>query len=110
VSYGNELYATENDMQLWRNEGRKDILAWVDIVTVGDGIPVSYDLWINPRDPGRPVFRCPWLRKIRNKPFFKCRIYDVRPEVCRKFPKNKKHALSNKCPGYRKLNGRRKTK
>lgn len=101
LRYGHEMYATEKDIQLWRKEGRQDILEWVDMVTVGKGIVVSYDLWINQRTD-EPAFRCPFLRKVRNKPCYTCRIYDVRPEVCRKYPVNEKHASENKCRGYKK--------
>lgn len=100
LHYGHELPATEKDIQLWEKEGRQDILDYVDTVEPMEGIVLAYDLWFIP-NKDRQASRCPWLKKGRNKPYYTCLIYDVRPEVCRKYPKNKKHALRDKCSGYK---------
>lgn len=43
------------------------------------------DLWINP-ETGEELGRCPFLRKVRNKPLCRCRIYETRPRMCEQFP------------------------
>ncbi len=37
--------ATEEDIDLWEEEGRNDILEWVGFIPLGD--EYVYDLWIN---------------------------------------------------------------
>ena len=43
------------------------------------------DLWIDPQT-GEGLRRRPFLRKVRNKALYKCRIYDTRPLMCQRFP------------------------
>ncbi len=90
--YGSCLPAFPKDLELWEKEGRDDILAWVEF---------PGDLWTN-QENHKEVDRCPWLRKFPNKNKYYCRIYDVRPEVCRKYPVDKEQALHDKCPGCSK--------
>ena len=92
--------ATDEDVQLWEEKGREDILEWVDQISLGDGQFV-YDIWINPRT-GDDVNRCPWLRKLPKKNKYICRIHDVKPEHCRKYPRSKKHAEETGCKGFEK--------
>lgn len=89
LKYGFELPATEEDILLWKQERRKDILNWVD----------CGDLWINQK-ADEAAIRCPWLRKLPNKNIYICRIYELRPEICREYPHNKKRVKEEKCPGY----------
>jgi Fe-S-cluster containining protein len=88
---------TEDDIRMWEQEGRDDILEWVDLIHVG-GDQYVYDIWINP-DTGDDVKRCPWLRKLPNQDRYTCRIHDVKPSHCRKYPKSKKHAKKTGCRG-----------
>jgi Fe-S-cluster containining protein len=89
--------ATDADMKRWEAAGRDDILAWVDPIAVGD--ERVYDIWINPKT-GEDVQRCPWLRKIRGTERYVCRIHDLKPDHCRKYPKSRRHADETGCPGY----------
>ena len=83
-------------MQRWKAAGRDDILAWVDPIAVGD--ERVYDIWVNPKTRD-DVDRCPWLRKIRGSDRYICRIHDLKPEHCRKYPKSRKHAEETGCRG-----------
>jgi len=89
--------ATEADVARWAAAGREDILAWVEVVAIGDGR--VYDLWINPKT-GEDVERCPWLRKIRGTERYMCRIHDLKPDHCRRYPQSREHAAETGCPGY----------
>ena len=114
--------ATENDIRMWQDNGRNDadthlaetedhikqcgcidngrndILDWVDPIHVSDGKYV-YDIWINPVT-GEDVARCPWLRKLPNQAKYICRIHDVKPEHCRAYPRARKHAQETGCRGF----------
>ena len=89
--YGKELPGIEDDVKLWKKKKRKDILNWVDDFC-------GYDLWIN-QTTDEPAFICPWLKKIPKTNKYVCKIYEVRPEVCRAYPINKQHAKEAKCKG-----------
>lgn len=89
--------ATEADVRRWEAAGRDDILAWVDPIAVGD--ESVYDIWVNPKT-GEDVHRCPWLRKVRGVERYVCRIHDLKPEHCRKYPQSRRHAVETDCPGY----------
>ncbi len=90
--------ATEEDIQLWRVEGREDILAWVSFITAA-GQFIAADIWINPKT-GEEAIRCPWLRKLPNTSKYNCRIHDFKPKHCREYPKSKKHAEKTGCKGF----------
>ena len=45
--------------------------------------------------------RCPFLRKVRGKNQYYCKIHHTKPITCQRFPLNPKHALGLGCPGYR---------
>ena len=90
--------ATEADVRRWEAAGRDDILAWVDPIAIGD--ERAYDIWVNPRT-GEDVSRCPWLRKVPGKDRYLCRIHDLKPDHCRRYPRSRKHAEEIGCPGYR---------
>lgn len=49
---------------------------------------------------GRETTRCPFVRKRRGKAEYYCRIYDVRPQVCRRYPTSPDHARFTGCEGY----------
>ena len=90
--------ATEEDIQLWKNEGREDILEWVSFIGTHDQF-VAADIWISP-ETGEEVARCPWLRKLPNKRKYVCRIYDVKPRHCREYPQSKVQAEETGCRGF----------
>jgi Fe-S-cluster containining protein len=90
--------ATEADIARWEAAGREDILAWVDPIALGH--ERVYDLWIDP-ETGEDVGRCPWLRKVRGAKRYVCRIHDLKPEHCRRYPRSRRHADEAGCPGYR---------
>lgn len=49
---------------------------------------------------GRETTRCPFVRKRRGRPEYDCRIYEVRPQVCRRYPTSPDHALYTGCEGH----------
>ena len=87
----------QSDIDMWKENLRDDILEWVDPIDCGGGA-VVYDIWINPRT-GEDVIRCPWLRKVPKKNQYICRIHEVKPKVCREYPKTEKHAKETGCKG-----------
>jgi Fe-S-cluster containining protein len=89
--------ATDQDIKMWEQEGRDDILEWVDPIHIGSNQYV-YDIWFNPVT-GDDVKRCPWLRKLPNQEKYICRIQDLKPEHCRKYPRSRKHAKKTGCRG-----------
>jgi Fe-S-cluster containining protein len=88
----------DDDVQMWKQESRWDILEWVDSIPMVENHYV-HDIWISPvtRDN---VVRCPWLRKLPNQDKYICRIHDVKPTHCRKYPKSRKHAEETGCRGF----------
>lgn len=87
-------FATEADVALWKENGRDDILEWVQ--EIGPGM---HDIWIHPVT-GEDVSRCPWLRKVPRQEKYNCRIQKIKPEICRDFPVSKEHAEETGCPGF----------
>jgi Fe-S-cluster containining protein len=89
--------ATEADVRRWAAAGREDILARVEPIVLGEAR--VYDIWVNPKT-GEDVSRCPWLRKVRSAELYVCRIHDLKPDHCRRYPRSRKHAAETGCPGY----------
>jgi len=48
----------------------------------------------------------PIIRKLPNREKYKCRIYELRPDVCRGYPKRneKKRAAGHGCKGWDHIN------
>ena len=67
----------------WLSAQPEDILQYADMYIYS--ILGEADLWIHP-ETGEGLRRCPFLRKVRNKPMYRCKIYDTRPMACRWFP------------------------
>ena len=88
----------QSDIDMWRDNSRDDILEWVDTIDCGHGGSV-YDIWIDPKT-GEDVVRCPWLRKLPGKNTYACRIHEVKPRVCREYPKTEEHAKGTGCKGF----------
>lgn len=80
--------AEQDDIQRWEDEWRDDIFAYCP--------PPIHDMWISPRTRD-DTQRCPWLRKLPNQDRYNCRIYDVRPNVCRRYPLDIRHMLACDC-------------
>ena len=89
--------ATEADIRLWEDNGREDILAWVDPIAIGDQF--IYDIWIDP-ETADDVTECPWLKKLPGQKKFICLIHDVKPTHCREYPHSREHAEKTGCPGF----------
>ena len=89
--------ATEDDIAMWQNEGREDILEWVAPIQLGTHF--IYDIWINPVTHD-DVQGCPWLRKLPKQDKYVCRIHDFKPEHCRAYPRSRKHASKTGCKGF----------
>mgnify|MGYP005839160571 CR=1 FL=1 len=90
--------ATEEDIRHWEENGRADILAWVGVISLGEG-HYTYDIWIDPAT-GEGVARCPWLRKLPGQNKFICRIQDMKPAHCRSYPLSREYAKNTGCPGF----------
>ncbi len=90
--------AYEEDIQLWREQGRQDILDWVGMIHLG-GDNYVYDLWIDP-STGEDAQECPWLEKLPDQEMYFYQIHDVKPTHCRVFPKTRQHAEDEGCKGF----------
>jgi Fe-S-cluster containining protein len=91
--------ANPEDISRWKQEGRWDILEWVDIYDFYPEDEQYGDIWIDP-NTGEDARRCPFLRKIRNQNKYKCLIQDTKPEFCRQYPSNKEQALIDGGKGF----------
>jgi Fe-S-cluster containining protein len=70
--------ATEEDMERWRREDKKEILRAMEhskALWAGDVVVSSED--------GRILFSCPFLRY--EEKYYCCTIYEDRPKTCRAF-------------------------
>jgi Fe-S-cluster containining protein len=85
----------KSDIDMWKENDRDNILAWVDPIDLGNENFV-YDGWKNPGTHD-DVRRCPWLRKLPGKDKYICKIHDVKPAVCREYPKSESHAKKTGC-------------
>ena len=97
LTWAFQACASEADIRRWEKAGRDDILAWVDWIALGD--ESICDIWVNPRT-GDDASRCPWLRKVRGTDTYVCRIHDVKPDHCRRYPVSRKHAERTGCRGF----------
>ncbi len=84
IKYSNGgLSATEIEIEWWDNS-RPDIYKYVR-----DG-----KIWMDP-DNGKPLERCPWLRKQNN--IYTCAIYYDRPDDCKFYPVTIEQMIDDKC-------------
>jgi Fe-S-cluster containining protein len=90
--------ATEGDVATWIAARRWDILQYARPSYVGRKV-FGYDIWFHPKT-GRPVKRCPFLRKVRGQERYACAIQDLKPNVCRRYPEDPGHAARTGCPGW----------
>lgn len=88
----------QSDVDRWQTAGRQDILKWVGLKTEKDG-GFLYRIWITP-GTNRPASACPWLETQAGTNRYRCRIHEVKPEICRQYPGSRKHALMTGCRGF----------
>jgi Fe-S-cluster containining protein len=94
------IYASEEDVCRWDNEGREDILQWVDRVEFGEAPEdCDYDFGIHPVTGEEVIGRCPFLRKVRLQERYICMIQDTKPANCRAFPTSPEKGAVVGCPG-----------
>lgn len=86
----------DEDRERFRAAGRHDLVA-----------ETMLDEWYGFGSSGlfrnRTTKRCPWLRKVRGEPRYYCSIYEVRPNVCRRFATERGQAHAEQfcqCPGF----------
>ena len=96
LDYRNEC--TAGDIELWHELGRADVLDWVGTVRRGGKI-AGYRIWVTP-GTNRCADVCPWLEKIHRQDRYRCRIHDVKPDICCQYPGTRKHAEMTGCPGF----------
>lgn len=87
----------EEDIVLWTERGRTDILEWVRFRPIGNE-DYAYEVWIDPQTK-EEVEQCPWLEKLSHNGEYRCQIHDVKPSICRYFPASKRHAKEMGCLG-----------
>jgi uncharacterized protein len=91
LKYGAELDTVEvKVIHVWRRK-RPEIAQWAGWAG-GD----LYDLWVSPTTH-EDVKRCPWLRKPPNQEKYTCRIYAMRPQVCRNYPVDIEQMVQDGC-------------
>jgi len=82
--YEGLLWAEREDIERWKKEKRYDILKYIEGAEINGKIEYFDELWFNPKT-GDETYRCPFLRKVRNKPIYKCKIHETKPNECREF-------------------------
>jgi hypothetical protein len=90
---------SDADLELWRREGRDDLLAWVETLDLGHG-NLLHTAWIDPETKD-DVDRCPWLRELpeqKGQKVYICSINDVKPQHCREYPEHQRHGQQTGCP------------
>jgi hypothetical protein len=88
---------TQEDYRRWKALGRTDILDRVMLITSGGKI-TGYRIWVEPGTT-RLYPQCPWMVEAGSKNRYKCRIQDVKPEICTHYPYTRKHAVMTGCKG-----------
>lgn len=82
---GGRLSASTSEIEWWEVH-RPDIFSYVS-----DG-----EIWVSPVT-GKPMDRCPWLRKLPNRNKYICRIYHDRPDDCRHYPVKIEDMIKDEC-------------
>jgi len=89
---------SDADMARWREQGRTDLLAWVETLDLGPGNQL-HTAWINP-ETGDDVERCPWLLDKTDAKGYLCGIEPTKPDHCRAYPEHQRHAITTGCQGH----------
>lgn len=86
----NQREVQREDIERWMNKLRYDILEYVDCwlkngrcFHLSDLLQPCEECWGGIIITLSSSGRCPFLRKVKNKPYYKCRIHDTSPETCR---------------------------
>ena len=90
----------EEDVALWEELERSDILQWVSVFT-GENNKKSYRIWTTPGTT-ELAESCPFLKRISPENRSVCLIQDVKPGICRQYPSSRKHAVMTECPGFKR--------
>ncbi len=98
IGYPKEV--EESDVTRWQEASREDILRWVGLKRPEEAGYV-YRIWITPGS-NQPAAVCPWLEKQPGTHRYRCRIHDLKPDICRQYPGSRKHALMTGCRGFEK--------
>ena len=88
---------TSEDVILWEERGRTDILRFVHRIERKEY--VLFAAWKHPRTK-EYLPRCPWVRRNKVTNGHICAIHDVKPIKCRAFPLTREHAEYTGCPGF----------
>lgn len=96
LDYHGEL--TADDVALWKEQGRDDILKWVHISKKKDG-GTDYRIWTVPGTI-HVAEVCPFLHKTPSENKWSCMIQEVKPTICRQYPASRKHAFMTGCRGF----------
>jgi Fe-S-cluster containining protein len=98
LDYQHEV--TADDVLRWKKLERTDILEWVETINRDDG-GTAYRIWVVPGTRQRAE-TCPFLKKDPTSNRWGCRIHADKPQICRNYPVNRKHAVMTGCPGFEK--------
>ncbi|MBL6932180.1 MAG: YkgJ family cysteine cluster protein [Rhodospirillales bacterium] len=90
-----QLQAVESDIEMWEKNA-PHLLAYVTIH--GKTGQRTADLWLS-FSARKQTTRCKWIRKFPGREQYYCRIYQWRPQVCRRYPISLEHARFTDCPG-----------
>lgn len=136
LAAGSTLYIDQEDLNKWIKEKRKDILSLLYKTNfICDDCGVEWNprdgnkcpdckkkaenaryYWIDKNQPLNLFAqlmadpRCPFLKKVRNKDEYLCKIHETKPATCRGFPEldkkevtqNEEECISWGCKGYPK--------
>ena len=115
--FGPGITPTTQNLYIWMEQGRKDILQWFIAVTEDsrqvrgtDLLPedlsaVSYVEMRNPQT-GELVPVCPFLRRVGRTRYL-CGIHTVKPEMCCTYqPWVWGETYFNRCPALKKVEGK----
>ena len=92
-----ETDCTREDLRLWEETGRTDILERVMVTQTRQG-KTEYRIWMDPSS-GTISDQCPWLDWDKKQNMARCAIQDVKPDICRQYPFTRKHACMTDCRG-----------
>ena len=86
IKYSNgQLAATEQEIEYWE-VFRPEIAEYVS----------NKQIWASP-ETGKLLQLCPWLKKESDSRFYRCEIYNDRPDDCRDYPSNIAEMIRDEC-------------
>lgn len=114
--FGPDITPTVQNLYLWMEQGRTDILRWF-VATMEDGISLNGDdlrpeelgtvvsVRMHHPEIGGYVTVCPFLQRV-SKTRYRCGIHPVRPEMCRTYqPWVWGETYFNRCQALKKIEG-----